>query len=347
MSLKRSPDYNFSLQSFPTDADTGTLIDVIDLGGLDVSSTDDVSTEIALSFVSSGATGNYHLGSWWVQSSPVRGVNITLEAKPYASYTVPSSPSPPTGEKKGTRIDSLSVDWETAQNKSEFVYIQANATKSEAVGAFNPTVDQPYNSFLKILYYESDYSIRHDLLHGEQSRYTQLAAQDLLIVKNGYEVSLGHVEGSIDININEELIEAKVGFPKSIVLTAVEERSVNFSGVLQNVDPALVALLFDESVEFSNGGSKLKMRNDSSEKKSYEIIIRGINKAKEIVEWRFPKCNLSFDGAVNLGKGQSFLNFKGNALVNEESGDNEMAELFFAPNKSILLTYPIKYSLTV
>ena len=347
MALKRTPDYNFSLQSFPTDADTGTPIDVIDLGSLDVSITDDVSLETALSFVSTGATGNYYAGAWWVQGSPVKGVNFTLEAKPYASYTVPSSPSPPTGDKKGTRRDSLIVDWETAENKSEFVYIQANATKSDVVAGFNPAHDQPYNSFLKILYYESDYSIRHDILHGEQSRYTQLIAQDLLVVKNGYEVSLGYVEDSISLNFNEELIEAKVGFPKSVVLTAIEERSINFSGVVQNVDPSLVALLFDETVNFSNGGSTLKMRNDSSEKKTYEIIIRGINKAKEIVEWRFPKCTLSFDGAVDLGNKQSFLNFKGNALVNEQSGNNEMAEVFWAPNKSILLTYPIKYSLTV
>jgi hypothetical protein len=347
MALRRTPDYNFSLQSFPTDADTGTDINVIDLGAMDVSSTDDNTDEVALSFVSSEATDKYYSGLWWVQSSPVSGVNFTMEAKPYASYTVPDSALSTTGEKKGTRNKALSVAWESAQNKSAFVYLQANAVKSDVKGAFDPTLDHKYNSFLKILYYENEYSIRHDIIHGEQSRYTQLIAQDILLVKNGYEVSLGHVEGALNFNFNETQIEAKVGFPKTTVLSAIEERSINFSGQMQNVDPSVIALLFDEALQYSSNGTKLKLTNNVGEKKTYEIIIRGINKAKEIVEWRFPKCQLSLDGTLDIGKKQSYLGFKGNALVNEDSGDNEMAELFWAPYQSILITYPIKYSLSI
>lgn len=345
MSLRRSPDYNFTLQSFPTNADDGTIIDIIDLNNMDVSSDDDNTDEMVLAFVSSQATGKYYSGLWWIQSSPVRGVNFTLEAKAYNDYVVPSSNLSTTGEKKGTRNKALSVNWENSHNKSEFVYIQANAIKDDTIGAFNPNLDLKYNSFLKVLYYENDYSIRHDLLHGEQSRYTQLVAQDLLIVKNGYEVSLGHIEGSISFNFDESQIEAKVGFPKATVLTAIEERTMTFSGQLQNVDPYVISLLFDENIQFTNSGTKLKVTNNVGEKKVHEIIIRGINKAKEIVEWRFPKCQLSIDGAIDLGKKQSYLGFKANILIDEESGDNMMAEVFWAPAKSILLTYPIKYSL--
>lgn len=347
MSLKRSPDYNFSLQSFPADADTGTTINIIDLGSMDVSSTNDNTDEKAIAFISSEANDNYYSGLWWIQSSAVKGVNFTLEAKPYASYTVPSSSLTTTGEKKGSRNNALTVNWEADENKSEFVYIQANAVKNDVNGAFNPDFDQKYNSFLKILYYENEYSIRHDLLHGEQSRYTQLIAQDLLLVSNGYEVSLGHVEGSISFNFAETLIEAKAGFPKTTVLTAIEERTMSFSGQLQNVDPSVLALLFDESLQFTNNGTTLKITNNVGEKKAYEIIIRGINKAKEIVEWRFPECQLSIDGAIDLGKKQSYLGFKGNVLVNDDAGENIMGELFWAPSQSILITYPIKYSLAV
>jgi hypothetical protein len=313
---------------------------------MNVSTSDDNTDEVALSFVSSEATGKYYSGLWWIQGSPVKGVNFTVEAKPYSGYTVPSSSLSTTGEKKGTRKNALSVDWESSKNKSEFVYLQANAKKTDVNGSFDPAVDQRYNSFLKILYYEDDYAIRHDILHGEQTRYTQLVAQDLLIIKNGYEVLLGNVEGSISFNFDEKQIEAKVGFPKSVVLTAIEERTMSFSGQLQNVDPSVLSLLFDEVVQFTNGGATLKVTNNGSEKKEHQIIIRGINKAKEIVEWHFPKCQLSIDGSIDIGKKQSYLGFKGNVLVDDESGDNEMAELFWAPNKSILLTYPIKYSLT-
>ncbi len=345
MGLRRKPDYEFSLQSFPVDADTGTAVDVIDMGTLDVSSGDDNTDETALAIVSSEATDKYYSGVWWVQGSPVPGVNFTMEAKAYSGYTVPASALSTTGLKKGSRADGLSVGWESAHDKSEFVYLQANADQSDVVGAYDPILDQKYNSFLKILYYENDYSIRHDILHGEQSRYTQLLAQDLIVVKNGYEVTLGNVEGAISLNIDDSKIDAKVGFPKTTVLTAIEERAINFSGQLQNVDPAVLALILDEDIQFTNGGSKLKVTNNVGEKKSYELIIRGINKAKEIVEWRFPKSQLSIDGAIDLGKTQSYLSFRVDALLNEESGDNEIAEFFIAPAKSILLTYPIKYKL--
>jgi hypothetical protein len=345
MGLRRKPDYDFSLQSFPSDADTGTVIDVVDLGAMDVSSGDDNTDEKALSIVSSEASDHYYSGVWWVQGSPVPGVNFTMEAKPYASYTVPASTLSTTGEQKGTRANGLSVGWEAAQDKTEFVYLQANAVQADVIGAYDPLLDQKYNSLLKVLYYENDYSIRHDILHGEQSRYTQLLAQDLIIVKNGYEVTLGNVEGAISLNIDESKIDAKVGFPKTTVLTAIEERAINFSGQLQNVDPAVLALILDEDIQFTNGGSKLKVTNNVGEKKTYELIIRGINKAKEIVEWRFPKSQLSIDGAIDLGKTQSYLGFRVDALLNEESGDNEIAEFFIAPAKSVLLTYPIKYKL--
>lgn len=347
MALKRTPNYSFSLKSFPADPDTGVKLEYIDLGSMDVSSTDDNTDEVALSFVSTEALDNYYSGLWWVQGSPVSGVNFTLESKDYAGYTPPSGTLSATGSKKGSRYDALSVAWDDTRDKSDFVYLQANAVKSNVTGAYDPTIDQAYHSFLKILYYENDYSIRHDILHGEQSRYTQLVAQDLLIVKNGYEVSLGHVEGAIAFNFDEAIIEAKAGFPKATVLTAIEERTMSFSGQLQSVDPSVISLLFDENITYTNSGSTLKITNNVSEKKEYEVIIRGINKAKEIVEWRFPKCHLSIDGAVDLGKKQSYLGVKGSVLVNEDSGDNEMASIFWSPNKSVLLTYPIKYSLSV
>ncbi len=347
MALTRTPEYDFNLSSFNQDRDKGVILNEIDLGTLDVSGGDSNTHEVALSFVSSHAGDKYYSGLWWVQGSPVGGVNFTMETKSYDDYTEPSSSLSTNGAKIGKRSNGLIVDWSNDHNKSAFVYLQARAKQSDVAGAYNPYLDQRYNSFLKILYYENEYSIRHDILHGEQSRYTQLTAQDLILVKNGYEATLGHLEGPISINIDESIIEAKVGFPKSTVLTAIDERSINFTGKLQNVDPAVLALIMNETIRFTNGGSHLKITNNVGEKDTYEIIIRGINKAKEIVEWRFPSCQLSMDGAIDLGKAQSYLNFKAYALVNDASEDNEMAELFVAPAKSILLTYPIRYRLNV
>ncbi len=347
MGLRRTPTYDFNLSSFNDNADQGTIINEIDLGTLDVSSGDANTTETALAFVSSSAVNKYYSGIWWIQGSPIKGVNFTMETKPYSEYTTPTQTLSVNGLKKGKRANGLNVNWSHTDDKSDFVYLQAHAKKSDTIGSYNPMLDQFYNSFLKILYYENDYSVRHDVLHGEQSRYTQLTAQDLIVVKDGYEATLGHLEGSVSISIDESIIEAKVGFPKSTVLTSVEERAISFTGQLQNVDPAVLALIMNETIQFTNGGSILKITNNVGEKDRYEIIIRGINKAKEIVEWRFPSCQLSMDGAIDLGKSQSYLNFKAHALVNEDSGDNEMAELFVAPSKSVLLTYPIRYSVAV